>query len=351
MKPYVPSEHGALAWDWGPQGLIAQAHRGARLLEDGVLAELRRRARRELGIPMGIPIVASGHQPLPVHPGIALRELLLQRLPDEVFPLWIAVDSDAPREVSMPIPLRRTTYTYHEFVVHDNPRRKVLGALPVPCGIDTLWPSIERRLQTLHNPEILVRCRTLWRALPPAKGTWTQWVDEARGAWGGVTPRVRRVSVIEFAQTSAYQQFVQRALRNREVFLEAYRVASQVASVGLLGSGELPFWTLRDGYRTRAGGDDLPLLPRALTLTWAVRALLCDFFVHGVGGAGYEPGTDVLWSRLYGQEPPPWGWIGGTFTLPEPAHDNRALPGRSYPFFLHDPDEVVQTLRDPLGAL
>ncbi len=351
MKPNVPREHSAVTCDWGSGGLIVRARQGARSLENGVLAKLRERARRELNIPMGVPVVASGHQPLPVHPGIALRELLLQRLPEEVFPLWIAVDSDAPRRVSMPIPLRRTAYTHHDLVLHDNARRKVLGELPVPCAIDALWPAIERRLRSLSNPEILARACAFWRALPPAQGDWACWVDEARRAWAGGLPRVKRVSVLAFAQTSAYKAFVRWALRDKDAFLEAYTVACQAADVGRLGPGELPFWTLRDGCRTRAAEHDVPLLPRALTLTWAVRALLCDFFVHGAGGAGYEPGVDVLWSRLCGQDPPPWGWIAGTFTLPEPDRDSRMLPGRSFPFFLHDPDEVVRALRGPLAAL
>ncbi len=321
------------------------------MLQGGALAELRKRARRELGIPSGTPVVASGHQPLPVNPGIALRELLLHRLPKEVFPLWIAVDSDAPREVAMPIPLRRSTYTHHELVLHKNDARTVLGELHVPQPIDAVWPAIERRLRSLHNPQVLLQARASWRAFPPPQGNWARWVDEARRSWGGVTPRVKRVSVLEFAQSSAYRELVQWALRREAAFLEAYAAACQAAHVAPPRPGELPFWTLRNGRRIRASRDDALLLPRALTLTWAVRTLLCDCFVHGVGGAGYEPGVDVLYSQLLGEEPPPWGWISGTFTLPEPAANNRALPGRSYPFFLHDPDVMVEALRKPLLAL
>jgi len=75
--------------------------------------------------------------------------------------------------------------------------------------------------------------------------------------------------------------------------------------------------------------------------------LVCDFFIHGAGGAGYEPAVDLLFRELLGIEPPPWGWIVGTFRLPEPSAEERLL-GRDYPFFLHDPGVLsgpLQTLR------
>ncbi|MFO8034849.1 MAG: hypothetical protein R6U88_06845 [Candidatus Bipolaricaulota bacterium] len=351
VRPFVPAEHGEVAWDWGDEGLLELAWRNARALGSGPLARLRRSAREELGLPLEGPIVASGHQPFPVHPGVAIREMLLDRLPEEVFPLWIVVDSDAPAEVAVRVPLLRRRHTHHCLILLENHVRHVLGALEVPAEITAAWPPLERRIRTLHNREILKQAQSLWEGLPRAEGTWSEWVRSVRSAWGGVSERVRCVSVLELVHTEAYREFVWELLRDRNSFLEAYDSACRLAGVRPLAAGQLPFWTLDQGRRIPAGEGDVPLVPRALMLTLAVRALLCDFFLHGAGGAGYEPGVDRLWQSMWDRKPPLWGWMSGTFKLPEPSERMRALPERDYPFFLYNPEEVVAALQRPLAAL
>ncbi len=350
VRPSVPAEHGAVAWDWGG-GLLEQARRSAEGMDTGPLARLSRRAREELGLPLDVPIVASGHQPLFVHPGIALREILLENLPQVVFPLWIVVDSDAPAEVSVPVPLLRRRHTYHRLVLLENASRHALGALEVPQGSGSLRERVEQRLRSLHNTNILAHASASWDLFPRAEGPWTEWVDGARRAWGRISPRVRRVSVLELSRTEAYRQFVGVLLSERERFLAAYDSACRQAGVRPLAKGQLPFWALYEGRRVPAGEGDTPLVPRALMLTLAVRALLCDFFLHGAGGARYELGVDSLWESMWRQHPPAWGWLTGTFQLPEPSAEERALPSRHYPFFLHCPEEVWGAVHNPLSAI
>jgi len=58
------------------------------------------------------------------------------------------------------------------------------------------------------------------------------------------------------------------------------------------------------------------LRPRAVTLTLFTRMILADWFVHGVGGAGYERIGDYLFERYYGRRPPPVALATCTMTLP-----------------------------------
>lgn len=57
--------------------------------------------------------------------------------------------------------------------------------------------------------------------------------------------------------------------------------------------------------------------PRALTLTLFVRLVLCDQFVHGIGGARYDQITDALILNLFDMEPPPFAVATATLYFPE----------------------------------
>jgi hypothetical protein len=135
---------------------------------------------------------------------------------------------------------------------------------------------------------------------------------------------------------------------------------------------EAPFWAWRSGQgrrrlmlrlargaiQVRVGGEawpDLPpageslprawqhlereglkIRPRALTNTLFARLLLCDLFVHGIGGGLYDELTDELLRRFYGIEPP--GYLVLSATL--------RLPLQSHPVTIEDERRLAQVLRD-----
>lgn len=351
MRDLVPQRHGEVRWEWGGRGMLALARAGARALASGPWAELRQRAREELGFPPGRPVIASGHQPLLVHPGIILRQFFLHVLPPEAYGVWVSVDTDAPQDVGFPLPLRRRAYTHHFLVLISNPERRILAAIPAPTPelLDQARRRIAERLATLHNRAILTRAETAWKRLPPPEGTWPHWLETAKARLCGLQG-LRWLSAKALAETRAFREFAELLLGKGDLFLEAYEAAAKKAGIAPLKPGELPFWTIRGGRRQPARPGDGPLFPRALTLTLFLRAVVCDFFLHGAGGATYEPGVDHLFRAALGIEPPSWGWLTGTFLLPEPSAEQR-LPGREFPFFLHDLAEVKTALAGPLSAL
>ena len=349
MRAWIPERHGEVAWGWGEAGLLRQAWT-ARRRGYPKLARLREEGRRELGLPLDRPVIASGHQPLFVHPGILLRQLFLAALPPEVAPVWISVDSDSAA-VELPVPLRRRSYTAHRLVLLSNEDKRVLAALPAPSGarLSRAWERLRERLETLENKAILERAAQAWNSLPEPRGNWPGWWETAKASLAGISG-VRVLPVTELAATRSFRAFVELLLSRKGAFLEAYQQAAGRAGISPLPPGELPFWRLEAGKRRPACAQDEVRLPRALTLTFYLRTVVCDFFLHGAGGVGYEPGVDLLFQEVFHVEPPPWGWLTGTFLLPEPSEEER-LPGREYPFFLHDLGEVRRALTGPLSAL
>ncbi len=60
--------------------------------------------------------------------------------------------------------------------------------------------------------------------------------------------------------------------------------------------------------------------PKALLLTMFTRLFLCDLFIHGVGGGGYDQVTDGIIRRYFGIEPPRFVVASLTMFLPLGAH-------------------------------
>lgn len=63
-------------------------------------------------------------------------------------------------------------------------------------------------------------------------------------------------------------------------------------------------------------GRSFKLRPRALVTTMFARLVLCDLFVHGIGGAKYDELGDVITARFFGVQPPPWMTVSATMLLP-----------------------------------
>jgi hypothetical protein len=60
----------------------------------------------------------------------------------------------------------------------------------------------------------------------------------------------------------------------------------------------------------------IKLRPRALITTMYARLILCDLFIHGIGGAKYDELTDLIIRRFFGIEPPAYITATATFRLP-----------------------------------
>ena len=72
-------------------------------------------------------------------------------------------------------------------------------------------------------------------------------------------------------------------------------------------------------------GRSVKLRPRALVTTMFARLVLCDLFVHGIGGAKYDELGDVITGRFFGVQPPHWMTVSATMLLPiDPARIARA---------------------------
>jgi hypothetical protein len=151
-----------------------------------------------------------------------------------------------------------------------------------------------------------------------------------------------------------YNSTVQAYRRQHGIRSRNHPVPDLAATDGWL---ELPFWAWRAGQvrrhrllarqtgaglELRAGEERWPTLPfdqggsaqrlvsawlelekhgykvrsRALTNTLYARLLLCELFIHGIGGGKYDELTDLLIRDFYGIEPPRYLVLSATLLLP-----------------------------------
>lgn len=100
------------------------------------------------------------------------------------------------------------------------------------------------------------------------------------------------------------------------------KIGTASAALGNLDSASLS--GKADQLKNMLQQPNYRLRPKAVSLTLFARLFLADWFVHGFGGALYEPVTDYLIEEYYGMEPLRFGIATSTVILSVP--NNVAFP-------------------------
>ncbi len=353
------------------------------------LADLRASARREvlaaaqkyhadagetLPNPGGGALILAGHQPELFHPGVWLKNFVLNHLASShgAVSLNLVVDNDTAKSALLSVPagerVAQVPYDHWQSAVPFEERQvldeELFRKLPSTVGeltkdwpftplLSEFWTEVCR--QGERTPLLGERFAAARRAF------------ERR--WGCANLEVP-LSLV--CQTDAFARFAcQLCLNlpklqdayNGEVhaYRERYHMRSRHHPVpDLAREGdwlEAPLWAWRSGQKhrerlfvragsagleLRAGAEPWPTLrstsqpqemitqwraleqagykirTRALTTTLFARLILGDLFMHGLGGGKYDELTDDIMRRFYGIQPPAFLVVTGTLLLPLP---------------------------------
>lgn len=402
----VPRRHGEVLCvpefrRWLPTAQQAAERLAQARVRGHRLAELREQARRELvaraqalvrrwGLeapdPGPGPWVATGHQPTLYHPGIWIKTWAVAACARSgAVGLHVVVDSDECETWGARVPRRDGSLrAVHRVVVTCGPDVPFECA-PVPD--EAAWrafcaqlrddlgtvalPGLDERLSLVEEAgrQSLLTARHL--------GEFGAALRRRLEARHGPVPYLE-VTVSELSRTRAFARFAAWLVEDAERFWASHNAALEDhrRDFGLRSPAqpfpnlrregrrvELPFWVVRDGRRHPAflepgdppvvscqgrpvgelRGDVLEgLRPRALALTLFLRLVVCDLFVHGLGGARYDRVTDRVMREFFGVEPPPFAVLTATFHLPLARHANPreayAAAHRLWLDLQHNPD-------------
>lgn len=322
------------------------------------------------------PIVMTGHQPALFHPGVWAKNFAIDGLAKSVrgLAIHVIIDNDTMREPSIRIPTGSTAKP--EVVIE--PFDRLSTAVPFertrPVDLDVVRSFPSRVCDCVRPFVSAPLVKTLWDDVlsaidrdKPLGHAFAQARHMLEQRWGLQTleiPMSRICDTESFWKFAAHllcQAADVRTHHNRR--LREYRRVHRLRSLAQplpdlrydAGWVEVPFWSWTDedpvrrsvwcrqtGANTelksgkaswtlhsvgsdpsgavnllsRLCNDGWRLRPRALTATMYLRLLLCDCFVHGIGGAKYDQITDLLIYDLFGIAPPGFIALSQTTLLP-----------------------------------
>jgi len=377
----APSEDGqVLIWP-EPRRVIEDTRRNYQLLKgagalfQGVaMSELRRHQRQWLGHNQADrPIIATGHQAELYHPGVWVKNVLIQMAADQLQgdAVHVAVDTDEPKHLNVRWPGGNEPLTDDPGL----PTAAWSGLLdgPTPAHLKHLEEHLRRSAgawpfeSSMQIWPFLSSMRRL--ALEPAKLSAALTNAMHQLDWDlGLKHHALVASPVW--QSPSYLVFAHHIMARAQAFaadynaaLGAFRSAYRIDNPGRPmpdlkqqdNRCESPFWVddLELGRRRRAmlhqqqdrwvlpcGGDGfafdphkegwmaaeelaawlrthrLRLSPRALMLTTFMRLLVVDQFIHGIGGGRYDQVANDLMARHFGIMPPTFAVTTATLYFP-----------------------------------
>ena len=346
-------------------------------------------------------VIATGHQPVLPHPGIWLKNHLAWRVAQAAggMGLNFVVDNDTVDLRAIRVPVETGA----------GPEVRAVPFIDCPSGV-TAEEMPARARDTAPAAALAEVARLAGSALDHTLADEFAAAAEPSNSLVDLITRPRRriegrfgvhnleLPVGRLAETDGFRAFFAHIVDNAERFVEVYNAAldrhraehgitnpvDPVPNLRRHGRGlEVPFWAWRAGeprgpILVEPGGgagrlheEGLKIRPRALAMTMFFRLLCCDLFIHGMGGARYEPVNDAIIREFFGVEPPAYGTASATLrvrprTAPPRAGDvaelrqrlrrMRATPERFVDELLPDDPEARElagrrtALRQPAGA-
>jgi hypothetical protein len=226
----------------------------------------------------------------------------------------------------------------------------------VPGSFAPATPSVEQGAGRIVE---LVRAHA---DAPSAAAQMSRVLDQLLEPW--IKP-LHGVTATVLMGTTLARELVGAMVKDAESAVAHYNHAvAQVpeAGIGPLNTGpgavELPLWRIDgDGRRQRAFLADarqwldepaaFALLPRALTMTALMRLGMCDVFIHGFGGAQYDPAMEKWLASWLSAAPQPIVMVSATMRLPLARSGPQPLDVRKREQLLrhlwHDPTVVGES--------
>lgn len=324
----------------------------------------------------GAPIVMTGHQPDLYHPGVWVKDFLLERLALETgaTAVDVMVDSDGFDTVSVTAPcMTPGVARCRQYLALGGPHASY-AFTPVPGArdLDDFCAAADSMLASLPAPAVRRHfsefCGHLRSAASDADNL-AELVTLARRRYeASAGTGYLEAPITAIARTRGWARFVADLALSAERFsadynadLAEYRRIARVRSAAQPFPDlarephrfELPLWRVdRAGRRPvfaepLAGGGarladeagviaELPadpeaaidallaspavVAPKAVALTLFLRLFASDLFIHGIGGGRYDRVTDGVIRRYYGVEPPAFVVASMTMYLPLGAH-------------------------------
>ncbi len=354
-------------------------------LLDTTAGELRRELLATLELSR--PVVLSGHQAEFFHAGVFAKSLAALTLAAQLggSAAFLTVDSDEPKATALLLPVLRDGRLNRERIaIPQLDQRRAVECQPAASV--GAWRAWFQRLRTASLPARADLLDVYERGFLSSATSGEPAAPLGRAAAFGraaveealAGAAARNVWLSELASTRAFRVFAADCALRAKGLAEAYNAAQREVRLRrkmrnparpapllaiFADRVESPFWLVSsDGVRRRlfvardagrlawfaeqehvaseridrlarfdAHSEPLEverrgwrLRPRALTLSAFARLLLCDVFLHGIGGAKYDEMTELFIETALGARLAPMGCVTATIRLAPPLQPSAA---------------------------
>jgi hypothetical protein len=290
------------------------------------MADVVLETRRFFSLPIDVPIVATGHQPIIPHPGILAKYFRTRSLADA----WgahasnLVIDTGVERVGDIDVPVGRppaslsvttiSMLTEHDGVLAFRPP----GIVQVPNIPAGLSKSVATGIEMIAAAWDLAIGST---AAAQAIGAVGSLLRPCVGEMSAVFASRLLLSPVGEAMLEAMRSDQEACVRLYNEAVAEYPDAG-VRPLRVGESVELPLWRMKGGAIQPAVAQDLDahptqLVPRALVTSALTRSAVADHFVHGLGGWSYDRIMEQWMNRWLGWSMCPASLATGTVRLPD----------------------------------
>ncbi len=293
-------------------------------------------------------VVATGHQPVLPHPGVWFKNHLVSRLATQLGCAGVnfIVDNDTVdlRTITVPAVVDGALAAADVPFI-DCPAAVAAEEIEVPPGARDALAEVACLAGATLGDTIAAEFAAAAEPIKDLPGFVTR---PRRRIEESFNVRNVELPVSALAETDAFRAFCAHLIAHADRFADSYNGAldGHRARRGITNPTEpspnlsrkddkveLPFWTWRprEGRRpllvgpgdiadpaaalARLADAGRKLRPRGLAMTMFFRLFCCDLFVHGIGGANYEPVNDAIIREFFGVEPPTYAVASATLLI------------------------------------
>jgi hypothetical protein len=371
----IPKHHGELYFEpdlplWKEEALRNRE----RLVKETFWGQSAYKVRSTLKLPNNHPLVLSGHQPVFFHPGLWAKCLAASTLAESLSgtPCHKITDTSLAPEHLHYLPEveenGKSRFKQLDFFRTKDMKQQEktipYAYLPAPelAALEHIFTDSQVYSPELVKPRIAAFWGKFTKGLKK-EATWYDFhlhslkmLDEICGT------RRNYLQASKIWSSEPFIQFTASWLSNLPEMTESYNKSLDEyrAKYGITHDltpmpnlkfenwwTEIPFWGVTKYHQRHSlwakkegkhlmlkmkGGDGtfsldheniqaglgtlaLSLWPKAIPQTLFCRLFLCDFFVHGIGGAAYEEVGDMLFSKVFKLKPLAYGVVSGTYLV------------------------------------
>ncbi|MEQ9206058.1 MAG: hypothetical protein RLN78_01690 [Phycisphaerales bacterium] len=286
--------------------------------------------RTQLGLPTDQPIIASGHQPILLHPGIVAKLIAMDGWSKRVGAamVWVVPDQDVVDPALVRLPKSDDgSLSVQESRIGGDPNINTPTALLSPIAIhDDLPEQLEEIGSWITGFEYETSLAKQFASASIGLLCEKLGIDEPHLVYAS-----------DLMSLDAAQSLLDAMIEDPTLAAESYNASvAEFPEAGVRPlrikdtSIELPLWRFVGTERVpvsiqpdQQDFDRSNLIPRGLLMTAIMRAFVSDFFIHGTGGYSYDRITE-RWLQEW-QGIPLSAIAGVSATMKLSLHANTAI--------------------------